>query len=226
MDIRQLMEEANAKTVAEFLGMRIVKRGKYDFIQCPGHEQRLGKSDHRIGNAVLSKNGYKCFACNTFVPTINMVMEYTDCDKKEAYRMIANAMGGEDLFPDTVRDSELPQLRLTAEELEVLKLHSPFPSVITERMTSTGKIPVKDGLYELYKADKNSYYQVIRNRAKEMIEKYQRIREQYVKPDSPNAYRVYDLLGPVFDRSVYRQVTIELDRRIEICKRIISILPE
>ena len=61
MDIKRLMDEADARTVAEFLGMQIVKKGKYDFIQCPGHEKRLGKPDSHIGNAVLLKNGYKCF---------------------------------------------------------------------------------------------------------------------------------------------------------------------
>ena len=30
MDIKRLMDEADARTVAEFLGMQIVKKGKYD----------------------------------------------------------------------------------------------------------------------------------------------------------------------------------------------------
>ena len=83
MDIKRLMDEADARTVAEFLGMQIVKKGKYDFIQCPGHEKRLGKPDSHIGNAVLLKNGYKCFACNTFIPTAEMVMEYTGCNRQK-----------------------------------------------------------------------------------------------------------------------------------------------
>ena len=41
MDIKRLMDEADARTVAEFLGMQIVKKGKYDFIQCPGHEKKI-----------------------------------------------------------------------------------------------------------------------------------------------------------------------------------------
>lgn len=226
MDIRQLMEEADAKTVAEYLGMRIVRKGKYDFIQCPGHEQRLGRPDTHIGNAVLLKNGYKCFACNTFVPTADMVMEYTGCNKWEAYRMIADVMGGEELFPDTGQVSSLPKLRLTTEELEALKLCTPFPTAVTYRVTGNGKTPVKDGLYELYKADQGAYYNMIRNRAKEMIAKYTRIRDLYTTSDSLNAYKIYDFLGPAFDRSVYRQVTEELNRRIEICRRIHSLFTQ
>ena len=225
MDIKRLMDEADARTVAEFLGMQIVKKGKYDFIQCPGHEKRLGKPDSHIGNAVLLKNGYKCFACNTFIPTAEMVMEYTGCNRQEAYHIIAEAMGGEEFYPDEGKAApDLPKLRLTPEELKALKLTSPFAVSIAYRMTGDGKVTIKAGLYELYKSDKGAYYHIIHDRAREMFEKYVYIRDNYAQPDSLNAYKVYDLLGPAFDRSVYAKVTGELNKRIEICERILSIL--
>jgi hypothetical protein len=38
-------------------------------ILCLGHEERLGKKDTHIGNCVVYKTGYKCYACQTFVKT-------------------------------------------------------------------------------------------------------------------------------------------------------------
>ena len=59
-----LLEEADAREVAEYIGMDVQKRGANYFVLCPGHSNRLGKEDSTIGNCVLYKNGYKCFACN------------------------------------------------------------------------------------------------------------------------------------------------------------------
>lgn len=228
MDIKRLMEEADAATVAEYIGMNVVKKGQYRFIPCPGHEKRLGRSDTHIGNAVLLKNGYKCFACNTFVPTAEMVMEFTGCEKRKAYHIIAEAMGGEELYPDSGKSADIPRVRLSPEELEALKLAPTGSKTITWRTAGSnqGLEPVKEGLYELHRSDKGMYYRVIYQRAEEMLGKYEDMKLHYASPNSDMAYKVYDLLGPSFDRSVYGKLSHELERRIEICQRIMSLVSQ
>lgn len=93
MDIRRLIEDCDAETVAESIGLDITTKGKYKYILCPGHQARLGKSDSHVGNAVLSERGYYCFACGCFVNTHDMVMEYMNCSSVEAYEVMAMAMG-------------------------------------------------------------------------------------------------------------------------------------
>ena len=61
---------------------------------------------------MLLKNGYKCFACNTFIPTAEMVMEYTGCNRQETYHIIAEAMGGEEFYPDEERQREKKKGRI------------------------------------------------------------------------------------------------------------------
>lgn len=225
MDIKKLMEEADASVVAEHIGMNVVKKGQYLFIQCPGHEKRLGRSDTHIGNAVLLKNGYKCFACNAFVPTAEMVMEFIGCGKWEAYHIIAEAMGGEELYPDSGENEEIPKIRLSQEELDVLKL-APCSSKTIAWKTVSSKHPpqpVREGLYELYRTDRNAYYRILHERAAEMLEQYNYMKQHFAAPDSDMAYMVYDLLGPAFDRSVYGKLAREFDRRIDICVKIMSL---
>ena len=71
-DIQAIANNCDTEVVANAIGMEVSK-GK---IRCPGHLDRLGKYDNRISNAVLTKNGYHCFACGCSVNVFNMVMEH------------------------------------------------------------------------------------------------------------------------------------------------------
>lgn len=222
MDIRKLCRETDAETVAEYLQMPMKRKGKYCYILCPGHERRLGKPDSTIGNAVLKDNGYYCWACATFVPTHEMVMEYTGCSSQEAYDIMAEAMGGKELFDGdggTGSTLNLPKCRLTSEEARIIGLY-PRSSVVLK--TENGE-SISEGLYTLYRENPTAYYGLITKKAAASRKRYEYCKEHYGAVTSDLAYKVYDLLGSSFDHSVYKQLSRELDDRIEICERVYRI---
>ena len=223
MDIKKLMEDADALTIARYLGMQIVQKGRYYYIHCPGHIHRLGKADEHIGNCILTKHGYKCFACGVYVSLPNMVMEYLECDRREAYHIIAEAMGGEALYSsddeDVKKDINAPKMILSPYEAKVLMIYPYYTDSIKGEAGNT----IRTGLFELYKKNKMEYYRVIKSRAEEMYDKYSYIKKHYADHKGDKAYRLYDILGDSFDRSVYKQLSTELDERIEVCNRIKNI---
>lgn len=221
MDIRKLCAETDAETVADFIQMDTKRKGKYTYILCPGHKKRLGHRDENIGNCVLKENGYYCWACGTFVPTHDMVMEYTGCDSKEAYNIMAEAMGGIDLFggSGTTSSLDMPRCRLTAEEAEIIGLH---PKFTVSLKTSSGQI-IQDGLYVLYRQNPVAYYGLITKQAVASKKRYEYCLEHCSSATADLAYKICDLLGSSFDHTVYKKLEREFKDRIEVCDRIIRI---
>lgn len=218
MDIRKLCMEADTEVVADYIQMDTRRKGKYTYILCPGHEKRLGHPDMNIGNCVLKENGYYCWACGTFVSTHDMVMEYTGCSSDEAYTIMAEAMGGVDLFGDSEASSSLdmPKCRLTQEEANIIGLYSKY--TVTLR-TSSGQ-NIQDGLYVLYRQNPAAYYGMITKQAAASKKRYEYCLEHYASATADLAYKLYDLLGSSFDHSVYKKLECELKDRIETCDRI------
>ena len=99
-DIQAIANNCDTEVVANAIGMEVSK-GK---IRCPGHLDRLGKYDNRIGNAVLTKNGYHCFACGCSVSVFNMVMEHyknylgTEISFYDAVQIVAETCGGKEFY--------------------------------------------------------------------------------------------------------------------------------
>lgn len=225
MDRKRLIEECDAQSVVDYLQMECQHRGRYTFILCPGHEARLGRQDTKMGNAILKKNGYYCYACNTFVTTHDMIMEYLDCSSDEAYRIMAEAMGGVELYAGDSKKPELnlPKYRLTQEECEVIGLYPKFSPTIATVQTTGGEKHIQDGLYILWQRNPDAYFGLIVKRAKEMRKKYQYLKTHYASAKADLAYQIYDILGECFDHSVYKTMDRVLAERIEICNKIITI---
>lgn len=223
MDVRKLMDAADAETVAEYMGMQVVHKGRYNYIKCPGHIHRLGKEDTHIGNAVLTRRGYRCYACGEFVPLPQMVMEYMQCSKADAYSIIAKAMGGEFLFDDAADTKQLkfPALRLTEREAAVLGLYPQFQ--VTVKPTSESDAAITDGLFRLYRENAHLYYKLIYSKSDEAYKTYKEMKAKYADRSASQAYMIQELLGPSFNSSVYGQISRELDDRMEICSRIGSV---
>lgn len=221
MDIKRLRAETDAETVAEYLQMEMRHKGKYTYILCPGHEKRLGRPDSTIGNAVLKENGYYCWACSTFVPTHDMVMEYTGCSSEEAYNIMAEAMGGKELYGGDSSGSEIniPKYRLSQDEAKVIGL---YPKMTVSLKTPTGAV-VQEGLYSLYQRNPVAYYGLIKKKALASKLRYEYCKKHYASVTSDLAYKVYDLLGSKFDHSIYKKLDRELNERIETCTRIYKI---
>lgn len=117
----------------------------------------------------------------------------------------------------------IPRLRLTKEEAGVIGLYPSFHTLILQKETAHGTVKVYDGLYDLYQKNQRRYYQLIKERAKESLDKYLYLKEHYASMRADMAYMIYDLMGETFDNGIYKKMEWELDSRIEICQRIIRL---
>lgn len=139
-DKETILDTADALTVAEYIGMDIQrgdgrgfssnaskkKSGKSNYILCPGHETYLGKVDTKFGNAVLTEKGYHCFGCNRTVHIVDMVREYMSCTYEESLGIIADALGGRELFvlSDTeIKNRNKEKLPVKADDLSFIGLY-------------------------------------------------------------------------------------------------------
>ena len=224
MDLNRLMDDADATTVAEYIGMRIQRKGNRNYILCPGHRNRLGKEDRSIGNCVLTAHGYRCFACGETVGIVQMVMEYTGCTKGEAFSQIADAMGGRELYADSGTEAKPtygPKEKLTQEELALLGINCSYNSGI---ITDNGMVP--DGLNTLYFEDKAKYTEILLGRAKKTLASYEELLHDYGSPQSEKSHRIYELMGENYDTSVYSVLKAETNRRMDILKGAIAKLSQ
>lgn len=88
IDTKQLNEDLCPEDVANLAGIPIKKKGKQTFILCPNH------NDHHFGNAYLTKNGFKCHACNVYMNSISMYMTATGEPFLQAIKNLGNLVGG------------------------------------------------------------------------------------------------------------------------------------
>jgi len=220
MDLTKLMNDANAETVAEYIGIRIQYKGNRKYILCPGHKNRLGKDDRKIGNCVLADHGYRCFACGETVGLVQMVMEQTGCSKGEAFGIIGDAMGGRDLYQDDATQKsgiKGPKERLTKEELDLLGITVGYNcSIITDNGMAS------DGLTVLYEEDREVYYSLLLKRAKDTVSSYRQLLSKYGYPSSKGSHDVYELLGDKYSEAVYSNIRNEVTRRIEVLQNAIA----
>lgn len=215
IDKQQLINEADPLTVAEYIGMNVVRKGSHNFISCPGHKARLGKEDRNISNAVLTDKGYHCFACHETVGLIDMVMEFLNCDFKTAIYLIAEACGGEDRFVSDNKKSKMRRITLSREDLELLGLASPdfserhiVNASDTEPITEPHQYSVMtNGEYIVY--SKNSgwsltklaqkdcwaYKNLIARKAREAMEKYSVFLSEYCSRNSEKSHVIYELFN-------------------------------
>ncbi len=124
-DEERILEEADAFTVFEYLGLEIRRSGSRHQIYCPGHEKRLGKPDTKMGSCFITPKGYHCYACDVQVGLINAVMEIEDCTYKEALGIIADSLGGRELYTTSgKRESSETERILKDEDLNLIGLQS------------------------------------------------------------------------------------------------------
>lgn len=197
-DVELLLDEADSLSVANYLGMDIVKRGSRYFIPCPGHEQRLGKPDRKTSNCVLTPKGYHCFACQERVGLINMVMEYTGCEYREALTIIGDACGGAELFETNGKQIKKPPL--SHNDLAIIGLKAYAGKNIFGTVNINGDKNVtekKEGLSleMLFVQDEKSYNKLIYRKAKEAVAKYEEALKNFCFRDAPKANVIFDLLN-------------------------------
>ena len=129
LNLKELSKDTSPIEVCNALGVKIFPKGRQNFLCCPGHEKRLGKRDLNPTNAVLTDHGYHCFACGVSVSTADMITEITGCTLHEAFQLMADLNGGEELYRAV--GNNLVRLRYSDEELKALKLNPMYSAEIS-----------------------------------------------------------------------------------------------
>ncbi len=228
LDIKRLMQDADARIVAFHIGMKLFTNGRpvdsldvsslsYEpmdstyWTYCPFHERMQGKKDNHPSNCVIHPKSIMCFAGCGSHKIIEMVCEFCKCPKGKGYELIAEAMGGVGLYALDGKAPDYPKLTLKPEEQKALML------------SPSNGTPMRLSMYELYSRSKREYYSMIEDRAREMLSEYQKLLTYYGSMDAPRASIIYDLLGPqYFDGSIYGELKNELEERIKICAGIVQ----
>ena len=195
-DDEALKAYADPKVVADYIGMETRKRGIHTFIRCPSHEQTIGRADKSIGNCILTKNGFKCFACHAYGDVFDMVMAHTGCSYPEALKTVGDACGGANAFlnnepfhrkPTILSSSDLALIGLVnavtpeqSDEGRLLYNISSEKASETERTGCARKGDEyvlyvkgeKTTLQNLQEKDPKAYCALIVQKAKEAMKKY------------------------------------------------------
>ena len=214
LDIQKLIASIDAITVAEGIGMDIKRKGKYNFILCPGHSERLGHPDTNASNCVLTAKGYHCFGCNTTKDMFAMVMEYLGVDFPHALNIVAELAGGEEHFSTEENSSFIAKLPLTTEQLNAIFIKSASNYVFTNKTTEIehgnisvtyqlvgDEILVADkniqcwSLIELFKNKRKLYDRYIFKKASDAIKRYDYYIEHYCSRDGDGVKTVYNLFN-------------------------------
>ena len=226
------VKEVDIESVASALDLKVVRKGMYDFIRCPGHLNRSGRMDRNATNAKLCNNpkGYYCFACGEFVPMIDMVQEVLGCDFNSAVNFIGDNCG---VAPKIEGDAP-KRTALTIEERELLQLPNQSDNVkclidITtkEPLVKRGDTFIKKGnLYYVYAMKKGWSLNRLHNENKSFYSnliKWTKIhRKNYYKKMATNIDKGYydDVFASLFDDTdvaksklaeIYRQKFIATD---------------
>ena len=234
IDKELLLEECDVRTVAEYIGMDVAKRGSKYSILCPEH------NDGNFGNCYLTPKGYICYACGAKGDAYKLVMKHTDCSFSEALNIVAECSGGKELF-DTIEYNENEQLPLTAEELNTIGLTTGSNMLYVKNTLSeidekdnekryqkvNGEILEfeKGSLYSLssiYVKNRKLYNYIVLMAAKESVLYYKKLIEEYGDRDSLGAGKIYELfnIDGTLDSDIFHGIKRELIKKFEISKKI------
>lgn len=214
LDIQKLIASIDAIIVAEGIGMDIKRKGKYNFILCPGHAERLGYPDTNASNCVLTAKGYHCFGCNVTKDMFAMVQEYLGVDFPHALNIVADLAGGEEFFSAEKSNNYVAKLPLTTEQLNVIGIKSASNCVFVNKATDIEhgdpsniyqlvgeEILVANrnvqcwSLIELFKNKRKLYDRYIVKKADDAIKQYDYLIEHYCSRDADGIKTVFELFN-------------------------------
>ena len=208
---REVLNAADSETVANALGIPVKQNGRLKQILCPGHLTYFGKPDMQYGNCVLTEKGYHCFACNRTVNMFDMVMEVKGCSFHDAIEFVAGLSGKE--FHNV---QEYRKPIFSKEELELIGITCFNKSYAIKKEVLKGEVEniinkhdlhrfklsdneyglleaekVKYSLYELEMEDFDTFYEMLRGKMKEAVDKRNEIISQVDKIQEGNKLYSY-----------------------------------
>lgn len=237
----RLIQEADPQTIAEAIGLEVVRKGSNLYCECPSHEKRLGKRDSKISNCVLTAHGYCCFACGEKGDVIQMVMDYKKLSFVKAAELVSNITGGN----YTLDEETVQKQPFSADELGLIGLTSIAnpDGDAGKKILGVSRLRPEDGkffrrgdeyviydtekkitLTQIYNENPEMYYTLIKKNAKIALNKYKKLHEAFLNRGGRDFEKIYNSIaingkanGAVLAeiRNVYRH-------RIEKCKKILE----
>ncbi len=159
-DAERLFREADARQLVKSMWARQDFRmaGSTLFCRCPS-----GHKETRLDHCAVYKSGCKCFSCGEHFSAKEMVERYFgDATFAEVCGRIADCLGGREFYLITKNKKKVKTLPLTREELEIIGIYSPEGN---------------DGpkISELYKNNRDQTKKWLLSRAKEFLERYEKL---------------------------------------------------
>lgn len=181
------------EALLETLGLEYRHRGSRIELLCPFH------SDNHIGNAMLKDGRFFCFACNSYADCFGLVRQVNECSFQDAIKLIA------EIYGITVEDNrqQLSPYSLSRVEREALQ----FPKTYIT-------------LSRVLASNEEWYKEVIINRAKQMLEKYEKIISLYGARDGDEAYLLTKHCGA--NVVTFTSIKRECEDKIRILKYIME----
>lgn len=224
LDRERIRNDADAIAVVEYNrnSIRSVKKGSTLYIECPAHMEVLGKKDEKLGNCIVYRNGCYCMACHTRLNPVEIVKKSMNLSWQEAYRNVADAMGGSEFYETnevkSTKSRTDPHLFLSEEEAAIIGVCN-IPRV---QIKVSDSVSIYDGITVLATDDPFRYKSIIVSRTEETLQKLKTVYEEYGSPKGTKSHELYDELGDAFDLKIYSQLQRELVRRMEICEQIVA----
>lgn len=164
-DVSALKAEADCRTVASFIGMRL--SGRYCECVSGLHDET------QLNHCAIYKDRIHCFSCGNDQDVIGMVKSYyanvlgTPIAYGEACRIIGDACGGSELYLDRNGKQQIKQMPFDRSELALLHLDTPC--------TDTSG-PARINMQRLFLENEPMFYGLIQRKAEEELEKIRKLK--------------------------------------------------
>lgn len=210
-DTDSLIQSATPQTVAEAIGLSIVRKGSHTYCECPSHEKRLGKKDSNVSNCVLTAHGYHCFSCGAKGDVIQMVMDYCNMPFVKAAELVSSITGGN----YTLEEETVKKQPFSADELTLIGLTSianpdgdTGKEILgTSRFRPENRCFFRRGdeyviyasekkitLTQLYTESEDIYYTLIEKNAEIALKKYKELLDAFVNRGGETFEKIYNSL--------------------------------
>ena len=212
-NIDLLIETADPQIVAEAIGLRVERKGKNVFCQCPSHRKMLGRDDSKVSNCVLTPRGYHCFACGAKGNVVHMVMDHYNVPFVKAVKTVASITGGNFEINNEKTVKKQP---FSAEDLALIGITSianpdgdagkeiigvfksrPETGVFFRRgdeyvlYSSAKRITLND----LFLENEDVYYELIEKNAKISLEKYRTLYNSFNDRGGETFGKIFNILS-------------------------------
>lgn len=202
IDLQGLLDAADCKDVADYIGLRTEKHGSHLFGECidPDHHMR----ENHIEHMVIEKDHYYCYSCGARGNAVDLVQNFkrtyegAECSFKEACQIVGDSCGGFELYTGASKADFIP-FPFSKEEMAVIGIKE------NGEGDPVGPAVPRIGIRQIYKADPKACNALLRQMAKEAYDRYSGYVEEF-----------YD------STELHHLVRTEWRKKMEICREVLE----